>query len=119
MSSDDQRQRYADDALILARIGAHLFPQPTTMTVQLPRELADAAVRSWQQDEIDQGTVESPTLRQMRGQAGTLALIGLAIEQRSRDADGDVAVELDAWFIGSALDAADEAGLLSRREAER
>ena len=114
MSSDDQRQRYAHDALILARIGAHLFPQPTRMTVHLPQELAEAAVCAWRRDEIDHGTVESPPLRQMRGQAGTLALIGLAIEQTSRDADGDVAVELDAWFIGSALDAADEAGLLKR-----
>ena len=53
-------------------------------------------------------------MRQMRGQAGTLALIRLAVEQTSREADGDVAVELDAWFIGGALDAADEAGLLDR-----
>lgn len=58
--------------------------------------------------------MESPMMRQMRGRAGTLALIGLAIEQTSREADSGVAVELDAWFIGSALDAADEAGLLNR-----
>lgn len=113
MSSDDQRQRYVDDALILARIGAHLFPQTTRMTVHLPPELAEAAVLAWRRDEIDPGTMESPTLRQMRGQAGTLALIGLAIEQTSRDTHGDVAVELDAWFIGEALNAADQAGLLN------
>ena len=114
MSSDDQPERYVDDALILARIGAHLSPQTTRMTIHLPHDLAEAAVLAWRREEIDPVAMESPTMRQMRGQAGALALIGLAVEQTSREADGDVVVELDAWFIGAALDAADEAGLLDR-----
>lgn len=42
-----------------------------------------------------------------------LALIGLAIEERSnRDEDDHVTVELDAWQIGMALDAAEQRGML-------
>lgn len=39
-------------------------------------------------------------------------MIGLAIEERGRADDDHVVVRLDAWFIGGALDAADDSGLI-------
>ena len=117
MPPDEQLQRFSADAAILAQIGAYLFLQPTRMKVRLPRELAEAAVLAWQREEVGSLDEEAPTEKQIRGQAGTLALIGLSVERSTRDQDeddGDVVVELDAWFIGAALDAADEAGLITR-----
>ena len=43
---------------------------------------------------------------------GTLALIGLAIQERGRPDADCIAVELDAWEVGNALEAADDMGLL-------
>jgi hypothetical protein len=42
-----------------------------------------------------------------------LALIGAALDERGRQEGDNVVVSLDAWFIGDALNAADDAGLIS------
>ncbi len=57
---------------------------------------------------------ESPTEGTIRHRAGSLALIGLAISERGRRVEDHVEVDLSAWLIGHALDAADDAGLLHR-----
>jgi hypothetical protein len=85
------------------------------VSVRLPASLAARALAAWERDdsvnEISED--ENHSERAVRHQAGNLALIGLAIENRSGASDGDqVTVELDAWQIGAALDAADEHQLL-------
>jgi Domain of unknown function (DUF4279) len=108
-----QYMRYEDEAATLAAVGAALFPQPTSLTMRLPRELADRAVTAWHRDD-DSGPAkhETPRERTARHRAGTLALIGLAIEQTGKSDGGDVICELDAWHIGDALGAADDSELL-------
>ncbi len=97
-------------AEVLGNIGAALFRQPTTLTVRLPRELADLALAARRRDDDDGSPPGPETAEQTitRHRAGTLALIGRCIEQSGR-ADGKVIVcELDAWYIGGALEAADD-----------
>lgn len=110
----DLREIWAEDAATLAAIGRSLLPQPTTVTVRLPRELADAALAAWAREDRDPPSdAKDPQEVADQSRAGTLALIGLSIQERGRADGGDVLVELDAWYIGSALDAADEAGFLN------
>lgn len=114
-----EHERYLADAAVLAQIGAALFPQPTRVRVCLPRALADLAVAAWARDEDGDHAAapsqESAEQATARHRAGTLALIGLAIETASGGipAGDNVLADLDAWHIGSALDAADHAGLLA------
>ena len=111
-------EQYTRDAEFLGKIGAVLFPQATTLSVRLPEELADLALAAWHR-QADQGPLgpETAGQRTARYRAGTLALIGLCVENTGR-ADGDeIVCELDAWYIGSALDAADEHGLIAARLA--
>ena len=79
-------------------------------------QLADLALAAWSRDE-DDGPLGPETLRQsiVRHRAGTLALIGLCLEHSAGGTvdGGDVLIDLDAWHIGSALEAADDAGLLA------
>ena len=57
--------------------------------------------------------MESPGQRAIRQRAASVALIGQAIEETGM-AEGEVVVfTVDAWFVGDALSAADEAGLLT------
>lgn len=56
---------------------------------------------------------ETHTQRAVRHQAGTLGLIGLCIQNRGVDDGDDVVVDMPSWYVGLALEAADEAGLLS------
>jgi hypothetical protein len=109
----DSNPLWADDADVLAAIGRHLSDQPTKVAVRLPKELARKALASWQRDDTEQAvSSESADEQATRLKAATLALIGLSIEsESSSDADA-VIVELDAWYIGAALQAADDAGLL-------
>jgi hypothetical protein len=114
-----QYERYAADAAVLGQIGRAIFPQPTRVKVRLPRALADLAVAAWARDEADEdhasASEETPEQATARRRAGTLALIGLSIEQAGGGppAGEDVLVGLDAWNVGSALDAADDGGLLA------
>jgi hypothetical protein len=104
----------ANDAGLLGKIGAALFPQQTTLSVRLPKGLAGLAQAAWHR-EAGQGPPgpETAGQRTARHRAGTLALIGLCVENTGR-ADGDeIICELDAWYIGAALEAADQHGLLA------
>lgn len=102
------------DESTLADIGAALNQQPTQVEVRLPRSLAGAAVQAWQRNDEDNfdSRGESWDQRVVRHRAGTLALIGAAIEDRGQAEGDDVVVKLDAWFVGDALNAADDAGLI-------
>jgi hypothetical protein len=112
-------ERYAADAAALARIGRAIFSQPTRVKVRIPRALADLALASWQRSEGDGGEAairdETPEQIAVRHRSATLALIGLSIESLGIRAPGrdDVLVDLEAWYIGSAFDAAEDADLLA------
>ncbi len=103
------------DGEILAEIGRCLFAQNLRVTVRLPADLAAKALARWQREVSDapQLAEESHAERTVRHRAGTLGLIGLSIESRgSADNGDDLVVDLDAWYIGLALEAADDSGLL-------
>ena len=99
---------------MLAEIGRHLLAQPTRVSVRVPRALADRAVAAWEREEADSPvppeTVEQATIRD---RAATLSLVGLSIEDRGAIDGDDVVVELDAWYIGNSLQAADDEGLIN------
>jgi hypothetical protein len=110
-SENDTHEREAD---VLAQIGRCLFEQDLTVTVRLPVALAAAAQAAWDRDDASDFENETPAERTSRQQAGALALVGLALEEHGASNQGDeVEVTLDAWQIGSALDAADQRGLLT------
>jgi hypothetical protein len=110
----DDYTRWQADGEILAEIGRCLFTQDLRVKVRLPAALAAKALATWQRDESEtpQLAGETHDQRTARHRAGMLGLIGLSIESESSVSDGDVVLDLDAWFIGSALEAADESGRL-------
>jgi hypothetical protein len=117
---EDNYVTWARDAEVLARIGRHLFDQSTRVTVRLPRDLADRALAAWQREHDERPLPpETPEQRAIRHKAATLGLIGLTIERDSTTENGDVVVAIDAWDIGEACNAADEAGLLSDAKPPR
>jgi hypothetical protein len=116
MADEALRAQWTDDATALAQIGAALFAQSTRLKVRVPRELAEAALAAWTREDIESESDEQRETHDQaitRARAGSFALIGAAIEKRGEPADDDhVTVDLDAWFVGHALDAADDAGLI-------
>jgi hypothetical protein len=111
----DRYERYAEDALVLARIGAVLFPQDTKLSVRLPRELADLALAAWNRDDPE-GTgpagPETAAQRAARERAAYLALIGLCIENTAQTDGSDVICDLDSLYIGGALQTAEAMHML-------
>ena len=105
---------WESDAALLAAIGRALFTQDTTITVRLPADLADAALAAWEREDPEEPVLrgESAFRRTSRHRSGALGLIGLSVQNRSTLDGYTVVVELDAWNVGSALDAADDGGLL-------
>lgn len=68
---------------------------------------------AWERDDSGGELVsENPQQRAIRHRAATLALIGLTVQEDGVAEGDEVAVELDAWYIGHALDAAEDDGLL-------
>jgi hypothetical protein len=110
----DRYVQYSQDAVILGRIGEALFPQDTKLAVRLPADLAESALSAWHREDSHQTGDETPEQRLTRHRAAYLALIGLCIENTGRPDAGEVICELDAWYIGSALETAGDQGLLSR-----
>jgi hypothetical protein len=100
-----QSQRYERDAEVLARIGAALGSQPTSLTVRLPADLASQALAAWQREETAQPGTETRSQRPVRLRASWLALIGLSVQQTGRRDGSDVVCELDATTASAALDA--------------
>lgn len=114
MNESNERARWKRDETVLARIGAAFFAQETEIEIRLPKSLADEAVSAWQRnDESDVELAgESAEEGIVRRRAGTLGLIGCALEDRGRLEGNDVIVKLDAWFIGDALTAAEDANMI-------
>ena len=78
----------------------------------MTRHLAEQAVAAWERE--DNGSpVHGETCEQRleRQRAGTLALIGLSITDRGRWDGDEVVVELDAVFVGLAIDAIDDSAV--------
>jgi hypothetical protein len=109
----DRYEQWGDDAELLAQIGRVLFTQDTRLTVHIPRALAEQVLASWKRDDEKQPLgPETAEGKRIRHAAGSLGLIGLSIEQRGSTDGEEVVVQVDAWQVGDALLAADEAGLL-------
>lgn len=113
MTSDNLYRAWATDEDTLTKVGQHLFGQALRVTVRLPRSVADEAVAAWQRDDADDLPAdETQEQKNTRHRAGTLALIGLSIVNSGLIQGDEVIVGLDAWNIGTALDAAEQAGAL-------
>lgn len=104
----DSYEQYARDAEVLGRIGKALVPQDTHLQVRLPEDLAGLAVAAWQREDSDRLDAETPAQRIVRHRAANLDLIGLCIQNTGQPDGDDVSCELDAWYIGAALEAADD-----------
>ncbi len=112
MDPEDRRDREAE-ADVLAQIGQFLFSQNLAVRVRLPSSLVARAQAAWDRDDGGDDAEETDQERRTRQEAGALALIGLTLREQAPSGDAEeVHVTLDAWHIGSALDAAAERGLL-------
>jgi hypothetical protein len=110
VSTEDCYEQWASDARVLAEIGAALSSQSLSLPVRIPRAIADKAVSAWERD--DSGAAlpeETPAQVLARKRAAALALIGLAVKQGGTVNGDEVVVEVDAWNVGTALDAAEDA----------
>lgn len=118
MDDSPLRARWLQDEGVLGHLGAALAWQPTRVEIRIPRPLADAAVQAWERDDNDDFDHDGETCEQrvVRHRAGTLALIGAAVEDRGRVDGTDMVVLLDAWFVGDALNAADDRNLIQLQE---
>jgi len=114
MSIDDDYTQWTDDGHVLSQIGRSLYSQRRTVTVRIPKLLAVAAVESWERDDSGGAlpSPESPEQSAVRDRGASLALIGLTIQEAGVDEGDEVVVDLDAWFVGNALTAADQDDLL-------
>jgi hypothetical protein len=111
---DEEFEIWKADAALLARIGRILFDQQTEIEVRLPRSLADELVAVWERTGSEgELPPESAEQRRIRSNASSTALIGEAILEGGRADGHDVVFRVDAWFVGNALSAADDAGLLN------
>jgi hypothetical protein len=111
---DEEFETWKADAALLARIGRIIFDQQTELEVRLPRALADQLVAVWERTGSEgELPPESPEQKRIRNDASSAALIGEAILEGGRADGHDVVFKVDAWFVGNALSAADDAGLLN------
>jgi hypothetical protein len=68
---------------------------------------------AWHRDDDSPSGPETTEQQAARHQSGTLALIGLCIEQTGQPDNDEIVCELDSWYIGMALEAADDHQLLA------
>lgn len=109
--SKDWHAIYRQESGLLGEVGLALRGQDIPeVTVRLPKELAERAVASWTREYEEGGheVPETPAQRVDRHRAGTLALIGIAIQERGHADGQDVVVALHPEVIGLAMDAADD-----------
>lgn len=93
---------------MLGRIGQLLTPvQLPDVEVRLPRKLADAAAAAWDRDDLED-VEETLEQRQLRHRAGTLALVGLAVQEHGRVDGDEVVVPLNARLVALAVEAGDD-----------
>ena len=110
----ENHEDWAEDAQVLQEVGRALYPQIPKVEVRIDHRLADQAVAAWQREE-DEGDLQGETAEQqcIRDQAASLALIGLAIDETGLEDGDEVVFEVDAWLIGRAPSAAEDAGRLN------
>ena len=113
MATDEQAYREDSETLVEIGLGLSTGELPP-VRVEIPKELAERAVAAWQRD--DGSVVGEETAEQAanRHRAGTLALIGLTIEQSAELVGDVVVVDLDPVLVGLAVDAADGPDLMER-----
>lgn len=99
----------ATEAAALAEVGAVLRAASLPpVEVRLPVELAQRAVAAWERDDTMPLVDPEPLAdRRTRHLAGTLALIGLAIQERGEQDGDEVVVPLPVELAGVAMAAAD------------
>ncbi|MEU8924582.1 hypothetical protein AB0D10_27170 [Kitasatospora sp. NPDC048545] len=106
---------YREDSKVLAAVGEHVHAQVGRVTVRLPRAVAQAAVDAWERDDSGDLGEETREQYELRGQAGDLALIGLAISEGGRPSGEEVVVDLHVASAGAAfLSYAETAGAAFR-----
>jgi hypothetical protein len=113
MSIEDDYAQWTEDGEALAQLGRSLFSQRLKVSVRIPKHLAKEAVDSWERD--DSGNLpspESPAQAAIRDRAATLGLIGLSVQQDGVEDGDEIVVDLEAWNVGNALNAADQDNLL-------
>lgn len=119
-TQDEQyRPQWQEDAQNLAAIGRAVYDVPMPLVeVWLPAELAERAAAAWRRDDDGEPRDETPAERRTRQRAGSLALIGAAVDERGRREGDVVVVQLSADLVAAAIDAADdERGDLDERGA--
>lgn len=92
--------------------GSSLVSQRLAVAVRLPGDLALRAVAAWDRDDEGLLADEIPSQSQARKRAGALVLIDLAVQESGAWIGDQVEVAVDAWQIGTALDSAEDHGLL-------
>lgn len=104
MSEPEQYARYRADAEFLRAVGRVLRDTAST-TADLPSPLAEAALAAWSRDEQQPlAPDETAEQRQVRMDAATLALIGLAVENARSQG---VPVTIHSETLAEAIAAAD------------
>jgi hypothetical protein len=113
---DEAYRQWAADAELLGEIGRALGRQPIEVVVKLPVALAERALESWQRDTTNLALPDPETAEQLRirRRAASASLIGCSVESAGVTEGDEVTVSLSAWFVGDALTAADEDGILDR-----
>jgi hypothetical protein len=105
------QKRYEQEAAVFARLGqVFAATEMPRIEVRLPRDLAVAAVASWERDAEEYSGPLQETFEQriIRSRAADLSLIGLSISERGCWEDDAVVVALSPALIGTAMQAADE-----------
>lgn len=104
VSEPEQYARYRADAEFLRAVGRVLRDTAST-TADLPSPLAEAALAAWSRDEQQPlAPDETAEQRQVRMDAATLALIGLAVENARSQG---VPVTIHSETLAEAIAAAD------------
>jgi hypothetical protein len=107
---DDYYDRLATDSADLVAIGAVLGTQDPSYPASIPQALADRAVQAWhREDSGEPAEHETPQQQQLRAHAGTLALIGFAIDESGYLVGKHISVTLSPDLVSDAVTAADAA----------
>jgi hypothetical protein len=107
---DGYYQRLADDSADLIAIGAVLGTQDPSYSASIPQALAQRAVQAWHRDEPGAPAAdETAAQRTLRSHAGTLAMIGFAIDESGYTVGKQVNVALSPDLVAEAIAAADNA----------
>jgi hypothetical protein len=108
-SQADPYRQWHEESLVLHEIGTYLSQTKHPVEVRLPRALADLALNSWQREGFEEFiAVETSEQHRIRSEAASLALIGLTLSQGFVQDGDEVIFQLDACFVGAAIEAAHE-----------